>query len=101
MELYFRHLKPSGILALHLTNNHLELAQITKVLAQHMGKKALFVTNPEDEDWNVSASLWGLVSSERIALPPATAATRAWDAVTRPDLRVWTDDYNNLFQILR
>lgn len=101
MELYFRHLKPTGILALHLTNTHLDLAQVVKVLAQDLGKQALFVTNPAGEDWNISASLWALVSAERIAPPPATAATRAWDAVARPDLRVWTDDYNNLFQILR
>ena len=101
MELYFHHLKPSGILALHVTNAHLDLAQVVKVLAQHLGKQALFVTNPADPEWNITASLWALVSSERIAPPPATSATRVWDAVARPDLRVWTDDYNNLFQILR
>jgi spermidine synthase len=100
MELYFRNLKPTGILALHLTNNHLDLAPVVKVLAQHLGKHALFVTNESQVDWNISAALWALVSSERIA-PPTTTATRAWDAVSRPDLRVWTDDYNNLFQILR
>jgi spermidine synthase len=101
LELYFRHLKPSGILALHLTNTHLDLAPVVKVLAQHLGKHALFITNEPGEDWNISGSLWALVSSQRIALPITTEATRAWDAVARPDLRVWTDDYSNLFQILR
>jgi hypothetical protein len=100
LELYFRNLKPTGILALHLTNNHLDLAPVVKVLAQHLGKHALFITNESQPDWNISGALWALVSSERIALPTAPE-TRAWDAVFRPDLRVWTDDYNNLFQILR
>jgi hypothetical protein len=101
MELYFRHLKPSGILALHLTNTHLDLASVVKNLALHLGKHPLFISNASSEEWNISSSAWALLSSEHIAPPPATPVTSTWDPAPRPDLRLWTDDYSNLFQILR
>jgi hypothetical protein len=99
LELYFRHLKPDGILALHITNTHLDLAPVVETLTRALNKHAVMITNDRDEDREVYSATWALLSSQ-----PLTAAAIddvAEDLTFRPDLRAWTDDYNNLFQILK
>jgi spermidine synthase len=99
MELYFRHLKPAGILALHITNTHLELEPIVDRLSRELGKEAILIVNDRDEDKKVYSSNWALISSQPITSPKILDA--AEELTSRPDLRVWTDDYSNLFQILK
>jgi spermidine synthase/MFS family permease len=99
MELYFRHLKPTGILALHITNTHLDLEPIVDSLSRALGKEAILIENERDEENKVYSSNWALVSSQPITSPKIIEA--AEELETRPDLRVWTDDYSNLFQILK
>ncbi len=99
LEVYFRHLKPTGILALNITNTHLELAPIVEKLAATLGKYLVIVTNEPDDERKIHRTRWALVSSKPITSPAILAV--AEEPMTRPDLRVWTDDYNNLFQILK
>jgi hypothetical protein len=56
------------------------------------------VANQKDEDREVYAATWALLSSRPFTSPEINKA--AEDLLYRPDLRTWTDDYNNLFQIL-
>ena len=37
---YFRHLKPQGILAMHISNRHLRLEWVVRLEAQALGKYA-------------------------------------------------------------
>jgi hypothetical protein len=99
LELYFRHLKPGGILALHVTNTHLDLPPVVETIRRALGKHALMITNERDGDREVYAATWALVSSQPITVSIIKEAAR--DLPYRPELRPWTDDYNNLFQILR
>ncbi len=99
MELYFRHVKPGGILALNITNSHLDLASVVEKLSLALGKRAVLVTNKEDKAREIYRARWALVSSKPIA--SSAIQNAAIKLVSRPDLRVWTDDYNNLFQILK
>jgi len=99
LELYFRHLKPGGILALHITNTHLDLPPVVEKLRRALGKHAVMVTNERDEDREVYTATWALVSSKPLTSPAIEDV--AEDLPYRPELRAWTDDYNNLFQILK
>ena len=97
LELYFRHLKPKGILALHITNTHLDLAPVVKQLSRSLDKQVVFITNDRDEKKKVYGSTWALVSSQPLTNP---AIVEASDEPASPrKLRVWTDDYSNLFEI--
>src|SRR5262249_51887740 len=42
-ELYFRHLKSSGVLAVHVSNKHLDLPPVVKLAAVAVGKEARLV----------------------------------------------------------
>lgn len=99
LELYFHHLKPTGILALNITNTHLDLEPVVDRLSQELGKHAILIENDRDEKKKVYSSNWALVSSQPITSPKILDA--AEKLTSRPDLRVWTDDYSNLFQILK
>ena len=99
LELYFRHLKPGGILALHITNTHLDLPPVVETLRRALDKHAVMITNERDEDREIYTATWAVVSSKPLTSPAIEDV--AEDLPYRPELRAWTDDYNNLFQILR
>lgn len=99
LELYFRHLKPEGILALHITNTHLDLAPVVEKLARELGKHAVLIVTDKDEDEKVYSTRWALLSSKPFTSPALVDA--AEELTHRAGLRLWTDDYNNLFQILK
>jgi spermidine synthase len=99
LELYFRHLMPDGILALHITNTHLDLAPVVEALARTLNRNAVMVTNDRDEAREVYTTTWALLSAQSLTSP--SIEVEAEDLPFRPELRAWTDDYNNLFQILK
>jgi len=99
IELYFRHLKPDGILALNITNSHLNMEPVVDKLAKVLGKYAVVVVNEDDDEREVYNARWALLSSQPIRSPLITKVAAKLES--RPNLRVWTDDYNNMFQILR
>lgn len=98
-ELYFRHLKPSGILALNITNTHLDLAPVVEQLGRELSKHTVVVENSTDEDREIFHARWALVSSRPFTDPAILDA--AEEPASRPGMRAWTDDYNNLFQVLK
>ena len=99
LRLYFRHLKPDGVLALHLSNNHLDLIPVAEALARALDKQAVLVESEPSETDEIFNAKWVLLSTEPLRVPDITEASQELWAL--PDLRVWTDDYSNLFQILK
>lgn len=99
LELYFRHLKPGGIVAFHITNTHLDLAPVLERLRMDLGKHAVQITNEPDSDEEIYQSTWVLVTSEPIG--PGAIQEAGQPLLFRSDIQTWTDDFNNLFQILK
>jgi hypothetical protein len=98
LELYWSHLKPDGVLALHLTNNYLDLVPVVGNLGSRLGKEVLLVTTPTDGV--SSAADWVLLLEDSVAIAGQMTASAA--QVTLPGSeRVWTDDYSNLLGTLR
>jgi SAM-dependent methyltransferase len=100
MQLYSRHLKPDGILAVHITNRYLDLGPVVDAVSHATGRTARLVANREDEDRDVLRAEWVLamapvpgfdenLESRSDSIPPARK------------VRLWTDEYSNLFQILK
>ena len=101
-ELYFQHLKSTGILAVHVSNRYLDLAPIVARDARDLSKTALLVADDGDDEDYLSKSDWVLVASDpRVFFDPLFHAAGIEAAKLRPGLRPWTDDYSNLVQILK
>lgn len=99
--LYWRHLKPEGVLAVHVSNRYLGLGPVVALAAVESGKQAMMISNDEDEDTEVAAADWVLVSSRPgfFDQPDIKSATQPIKPVS--GLRNWTDDYSNLYRILK
>ena len=100
--IYFRQLKAGGILAVHVSNRFLNLVPVVARNAVDYGKAAVLVDDDgEDEDY-FSSSDWVLVSGDASVFKQTFFKDHGIEpAKVRANLRPWTDDYSNLFQILK
>ena len=103
-EVYFRNLKPDGILAVHVSNRFLDLAPVVAGLANALGKEAKVVTTDEDSGSALAATEWVLVSGQHSFFYTPLLKKAANPIEMPKDMRawpVWTDDYSNLFRALK
>jgi spermidine synthase len=102
LAVYFRHLKPDGVLALHISNRYLDLEPVCARGAEFFRKQAMSVADDGDEESYLSASTWVLVTSNTgIFEDPAFDNADVRPAHAKPSFRAWTDDYSNIVQILK
>lgn len=99
--LYLRHLKPDGVLAVHTSNSYLNLPPVVQLLATEAGWEAEMITNDDNRRKLIDSSDWVLVTRNRRLLDSVDSTVMIEPISVPPGLRVWTDDFNNLFQILR
>jgi SAM-dependent methyltransferase len=101
-RLYWKHLKPDGVLAVHVSNRYLTLAPVVALAAKEFGKTAKIVnfetderneTEETDSDWVLVTSRAGFFDNPDLKVGKNIAPI--------PGLRMWTDDYSNLYRILR
>ena len=98
--LYFRHLKENGILAVHVSNRYLDLSPVVRKLSEEAGKEAIEVYSDGDEEQSLSTSLWVLVA-KKSRFKGTKIEAKGRPPGEKKGLRLWTDDYSNLFQILK
>jgi hypothetical protein len=100
-ELYLQNIKPDGILAVHITNRYLDLVPVVWTLADHFNLSRVLIDDPGDYA-DTAHSIWMLLSRnpDQLAVPAIQSrATPMYGYVSH--IRLWTDDYSNLFQILK
>jgi SAM-dependent methyltransferase len=100
MQLYFRHLRPDGVLAVHISNRYLDLQPVVEGEAQSLGKLTRTIDNDDDDTTDVFSATWVLVFAPDSGFQPPEFFSSA-DIKSRRKVRMWTDDYSNLFQILK
>ena len=102
VELYFHHLKPEGILALHVSNRYLDLIPVCARDAEDFHKQAMVVSDEGDEADYLSSSTWVLLASDDHWFKTLSFARADMTPAQAPKwFREWTDDYSNIFQILK
>ena len=99
--LYLHHLKPDGILAIHTSNTYLDLAPVVRLLAHDAGYAPRLIVNNDNRRKLIDSSDWMLVTRNKAFLDDLEDSVLIETVGVPPHLRLWTDDYNNLFQILR
>jgi SAM-dependent methyltransferase len=100
MQLYFRHLAPDGILAVHISNRYLDLRPVIEGETQATGHVARLVDNPDDNALELFAATWVLAAAPSPGFDSEVISNSAEIASTR-SVRLWTDDYSNLYRILK
>jgi hypothetical protein len=117
IKLYARHVKPEGVIAFHISNRYLDLQPVVAQLAADVGYSALrWLDDPGDESY-LYRSDWILVTKSQAFMDWLDKQAAADALLAKPDkdkglhrpdrlkpkpaLEPWTDDRNNLFQILK
>ena len=99
--LYFRHLAPGGILAVHVSNRYLDLKPVVRASVDAFGRRARIVDTESDQEEGTFGSTWVLVSEDDsfFTLP---AFLDSEDVKPLPaKALVWRDDFSNLFRVLK
>jgi hypothetical protein len=99
--IYMLHLKgPHSVIAVHVSNNTLDLRPVLAGISKEFGLYALHVT-PYLPNGPLSQSEWILLSrdSKALNLPDLKKDSEPLSQNTTPLL--WTDDYSNLLRVLR
>jgi hypothetical protein len=101
-ELYFRHLKPDGLLAVHVSNQYLNLAPVVQGAAAFLGKHSVIVNSPDDHANGIYRASWVLISNQNNSREQ-NDIEGVGELPVRSDKNfiLWTDDYNSLFKILK
>jgi hypothetical protein len=101
-NLYFAHLKTDGVLAINISNEHLDLRRLIYGLAQNSGHEAIHISNSR-KGLDSMPSDWILVSHNKqfLSTPQLVKRSNGWpqEVTSRP--LIFTDDYSNLFSLLR
>lgn len=100
-EVYFRHLKKDGILAVHVSNKYLDLNPVVLLAAQSMGKEAVMVDTEDEPETACYGSTWVLMAGRRAISGMPALARAGKPLAARASVRLWTDEYSNLFRILK
>ena len=98
---YLQHLRsPDSVIAMHISNISLDLAPVVSGLAHEFNLQDIRIHHPEARAFSAQTD-WVLLSrnSTRLHDPVITAAGVSLDYDNHTPL--WTDDYSNLFRVVR
>jgi hypothetical protein len=99
--LYLAHLSSEGIIAAHITNLHLDLQPVFWKLADYYDLSMVRIDYLGDSNGGF-VSHWILLSRDPALLRiPAIQEHAVNLSGYSTDINMWTDDYSNLFQILK
>nr|MDQ2711837.1 fused MFS/spermidine synthase [Acidobacteriota bacterium] len=101
LTLYRRHLKTDGVIAFHISNVFLDLAPVVKLLAKDAGLQTVLVHNHRDDEESILPADWILATNNPEVLKNAAIQIHSQAIAAHLGLRIWTDNYNNLFQIFK
>jgi hypothetical protein len=110
LQLYLRKLRPDGMVAIHLTNQYVELEPVIDALTRDLGLAGLVqwdtIGSPEALMEGKDVSTWAILARDRSSLG-ALADDPRWaklplEIAGPADARfLWTDDYSNLWSVLK
>ena len=101
-QTYLRHLKPGGILAVNVSNRHLDLRPVMERGAAAVGRIALFYSYDASEEDSVCKNAdWVLIAEPNVreTQPKLFADGQVLKPYT--GFQAWTDDFSNMFRILK
>ncbi|MFM9972671.1 MAG: spermidine synthase [Burkholderiales bacterium] len=100
MDTYLKHMKPGGVIAFHVTNRYLNLKPVVKLLAQARGLRAMNIADDGEARFGSSTD-WVLVARDPAFFKSEAMAGVVEEIDIPADLPTWTDDFNNLIQVLK
>lgn len=99
LQVYLRRLRPEGLLAFHISNLHFDLRPVVASLADDAGLAFRILIAAGDHATGQTGSVWFAAAKDPALLESARVNALASPP---PSTRViWTDDYSDLFSLLK
>ena len=103
LQVYAKHMRPGGVIAFHVTNRYLNLPPVVRQVAEQAGYQSVLIADEAADDTRglLALSDWVLVTKNEKFLNAKIIQERKYPFETIPGLQLWTDDFNNLFKVLK
>ncbi|HJV00868.1 MAG TPA: fused MFS/spermidine synthase [Burkholderiaceae bacterium] len=98
---YFRHLNGGGVLAVHVSNLHLDLVPVVQGAATYYQRDSFLVDSYADRQTGEGRAQWVLVGRPASIAHPERIRHVATQAPRHSAIRPWTDDYSSIVSILK
>ena len=98
-EMYLKHLRPGGALCADVSNAVLDLPPVLWQLARRLNLDAVVINSSKGEHYYTAT--WMILTPGRNYLRNVEIDDAKWSYDGTRKVRLWTDDYYNLFQILK
>ena len=111
-EVYARAIKPEGLIAIHISNRHFELAPLIFKIAEAIGHQSMLVSTQKHEALSTAASQWLFLSKDpaklqrigrasnrlcqQLRIPADSHLFFSPDPQALATAPLWTDDESNL-----
>ncbi len=99
LDIYQRHMKPDGVIAFHVSNRFLDLKPVVQMIAEKRGLKVAWVRDTYDD--GSTTSDWVLLAKTNTLLMNPAILEASYIIPPEPGWKLWTDDFNNLVQVMR
>lgn len=102
IALYLSVLKEDGVLVLHITNRHLELASVVAALAKDAGiaGRIRWDKTPEGVSYIVHSNSTVVTLTRSTAVLAKLDSLPGWQLLSTTDTPVWVDDFSNVLGAL-
>lgn len=101
MQVYKQHMADGGVVAFHISNRYLDLTGVIRQLADHVNMRAIRVTDDPEAGSFLYRSDWILVTNNQPFAQSLIDTGVGIEVEVNKNLSPWSDDYNNLLQILK
>jgi hypothetical protein len=100
-ELYTKHLAPGGILAINISNRHVDLSPVIRGIAAELGHEVGLVSGQAGDTTGILYSVWMMMTPNRafFQAPPVASGLTPWPETARAPM-IWTDDYSTIYDLL-
>ena len=99
LGVYLRHMKADGVIAFHVSNRFLDLKPVVQKIAAAHGLKSTWVRDTYED--GATSSDWLLLSRDVTQFEVPALKAAAQPLPEQPTWRMWTDDFNNVLQVLK
>ena len=101
VELYARHLAPDGLVAIHISNRFIDLKPVLANIGASLGLAVRLVSDSPSDQTSASSTDWVLLARDPRAFELKGLAERAEPLTPAPQMSLWTDQFNNLLDVLK
>jgi hypothetical protein len=98
---YKSRLKKNGIIVANISNSYLDLTPVIKQLAIHHEMEYAIISDDGNPTRNLAPSLWAILTTNKSFLNDSVFKDKRIPNSEIKDLKLWTDNYSNLFNVLR